>query len=113
MLCGAQHVEEGFVGTSGCPWEWGGEGGLRGGPGGCAVTWEGRDPGDRGLFGGSCHLVCPQLEVSALWVQLGVPPGFSPPTRPPYIFKPLLRVLGHAPPSIATPKMAPGMKTLA
>lgn len=112
VLCGAQpqHVggEGGFVGTSECPWDGGGDlwDWERRVSGDSAVTGEGRDPGDRGPLGG---VLSPQLKVSPPWVQLGVPPGFIP--IPPHIFKPLLSAPGPAPPSIATPKMAPGMNT--
>lgn len=105
VLYGAQlqHLggEGGFVGTSECPWDW-----ERRVSGDSAVTGEGRDPGDRGPLGGCCHL---SLRCRLRGFSWGYPRA-SPPI-PPHIFKPLFSALGPAPPSIATPKMAPGMNT--
>lgn len=86
---------------------------------GVPVGWGGGSLGlgEEGLWGQCCHgggkgpwgqghlsLRCRLRGFS--W---GYPRASSPP--PPHIFKPLLSALGPAPPSIATPKMAPGMNT--
>lgn len=79
VLCGAQpqHVggEGGFVGTSECPWDGGGDlwDWERRVSGDSAVT--GKGPWGQGALGG---VLSPQLKVSPPWVQLGVPPGFPP-----------------------------------